>query len=84
MALDLACTPALHIQRVCGQCEKILDSDLRRRVKTAARLFGLKPGFRLCRCGQTIFGPQGAPMNWETDDWQQVRSIVVRRRQSRR
>ena len=31
MALELACTPALHIQRVCGQCEKILDSDLQKK-----------------------------------------------------
>jgi hypothetical protein len=80
MGLELACAPALHIQRLCRQCGKILDSELRRRVKTAARLFGLKPGYRLCPCGQAIFSPQGAPINWETDDWQQVRSIVVRRR----
>jgi hypothetical protein len=84
MGIDLVCAPVLHIQRLCRQCGKILDSDLRRKVKTAARLFGLKAGFGICRCGQTIFGPQGDTVNWETDDWQQVRSIIVRYRQSRR
>lgn len=63
------------VQHLCERCEKPLHGPDRGKIMLAVRLFGLKRGYRLCRCGQTIFNPKEIPVNWEGDEWQQVLSI---------
>ena len=63
------------ILHLCKRCEKPLNGPDRGKVMLAVRLFGLKPGYQLCRCGQTIFNPKKNRVNWEGDEWQQVLSV---------
>jgi hypothetical protein len=63
------------VQRLCGRCKKPLNGSDRGKIMLAVRLFGLKSGYRLCRCGQTIFNPKGISIDWQSDEWQQVLSI---------
>jgi hypothetical protein len=74
-SLDLANDLKVAVQRLCGRCEKPLNGSDRGKIMLAVRLFGLKSGYRLCRCGQTIFNPKGVPVDWQSDEWQQVLSI---------
>ncbi len=63
------------IQHLCEGCNKPLNGPDRGKVLLAVRLFGLKPGYRLCDCAQTIFDPKKNPVNWQGDKWQQVLSV---------
>ncbi len=74
-SVELASDVQVAIQHLCKKCEKPLNGPDRKKVMLAVKLFGLKTGYRLCKCGQTIFGPKKAPVSWESDEWQQVLSI---------
>jgi hypothetical protein len=74
-SLESANDLQVAIQHLCKRCEKPLNGPNRGKIMLAVRLFGLKRGYRLCRCGQTIFNPKKNPVNWEGDEWQQVLSI---------
>jgi hypothetical protein len=78
--IELTCEPEIAVQLLCVRCGLSLNGPLKRKVKPAVKLFGLKAGYQLCGCGQTIFNPHGIAINWESDEWQQVLSIVVRRK----
>ena len=75
-SVELASDLQVAIQHLCQRCEKPLNGPNRKKVMLAVRLFGLKKGHKLCRCGQTIFNPKKTPVNWESDEWQQVLSIT--------
>jgi hypothetical protein len=74
-SLELASDLQVAIQHLCPRCEKPLNGPDRKKIMLAVKLFGLKKGYKLCGCGQTIFGPKKTPVSWESDEWQQVLSI---------
>jgi hypothetical protein len=78
--IELTFEQRLAHQRLCKLCDQPLEGSLKKKLTIAVQLFGLKPGYKLCRCSQTIFGPEGTPIDWEIDEWQQVRSIMIRRK----
>jgi hypothetical protein len=73
---ELSSDLEVTVQQLCAKCEKPLKGPDRKKVMLAVKLFGLKKGYTLCKCGQTIFGPKKTPVNWESEEWQQVLSIT--------
>ena len=63
------------LQNRCKRCGLALNGPDRGKILLAVKLYGLKPGYRLCRCSQTIFDAKGNAIDCQIDDWQEVRSI---------
>jgi hypothetical protein len=75
-SVELASDLQVAVQHLCQRCEKPLNGPDRKKIMLSVKLFGLKKGYTLCSCGQTIFGPKKTPVDWQSDDWQQVLSIT--------
>ena len=78
--VELIFEQRVALQRLCKRCGQPLEGSHKGMLKKGVELFGLKPGYKLCRCGLTIFDPRGNRIDWESDEWQQVRSILIRRK----